>query len=74
MQAAIDSTALMLSKDMASGNHHAAQVTAKAHAYFTALYTNTMPNRLVTATYTANNGNLGLPSRSAGPEPSRPIS
>ena len=56
MQAALDSTALMLSKDLSEGTITTSQVTAKAQAYFTALYTNkdatlTGP---VTATYTAN--------------------
>src|ERR1700709_1721748 len=55
MQAALDSTALMLSKDLSQGTITTAQLTTKAQAYFTALYTNpdgivTVP---VTATYTA---------------------
>jgi Flp pilus assembly protein TadG len=56
MQAALDSTALMLSKDLSEGTITTSQVSAKAQTYFTALYTNkgatlTGP---VTATYTAN--------------------
>jgi Flp pilus assembly protein TadG len=48
MQAALDSTALMMSKDLSSGTfvlsgtpaQHTAQLNAKALAYFTGLYTN----------------------------------
>ncbi len=60
MQAALDSTALMLSKDLTSGIITAAQVNAKAASYFTALYTN--PDAFsvaISATYTASNGSLG---------------
>src|SRR6202012_738307 len=66
MQAALDSTALMLSKDLSSGKINSSQIQSKATAYFTALYTNKdatasyLPSQpTVTATYTANNGNLG---------------
>jgi Flp pilus assembly protein TadG len=69
MQSAIDSTALMLSKDITSGavQPTAAAVTAAAQSYFTALYTNPdgklrNPNgtaATVGAVYTPNNGNLG---------------
>ena len=56
MQAALDSTALMLSKDLAEGIITAAQVNAKAGVYFAGLYTN--PDAKSTATvgavYTAN--------------------
>jgi Flp pilus assembly protein TadG len=56
MQAALDSTALMLSKDLSDGTITTSQITAKAQAYFTALYTN--PDGKVTqpviATYTAS--------------------
>src|SRR5881394_3713569 len=38
MQAALDSTALMLSKDLASGIIRSADVDAKAKSYFAALY------------------------------------
>ena len=41
MQAALDSTALMLSKDLSDGTITPAQVNAKAQTYFAALYTNT---------------------------------
>src|SRR6201994_4996585 len=68
MQAALDSTALMLSKDISSGKVATDQTTLNTTAtnYFNALYTNkdawasgipTPPN--VTVAYTANNGNLG---------------
>jgi Flp pilus assembly protein TadG len=60
MQAALDSTALMLSKDLSNGTITAAQISTKAQAYFAALYTNTDAQSIsVNATYTANNGNLG---------------
>ncbi len=60
MQAALDSTALMLSKDLSSGKITAAQVDATAQAYFSALYTDADAKSVtVSATYTANNGNLG---------------
>jgi Flp pilus assembly protein TadG len=56
MQAALDSTALMLSKDLAEGIITAGQVNAKAAVYFAGLYTN--PDAKATATasavYTAN--------------------
>jgi Flp pilus assembly protein TadG len=55
MQAALDSTALMLSKDLAQGLIMPSQVNARAEAYFTALYTNTYTRSVaVTATYTAS--------------------
>jgi Flp pilus assembly protein TadG len=56
MQAALDSTALMLSKDLSDGTITTSQITAKAQAYFTALYTNkdATLSGPVTATYTAS--------------------
>jgi Flp pilus assembly protein TadG len=60
MQAALDSTALMLSKDLAQGLITPSEINARAEAYFSALYTNTYTRSVaVTATYTANSGNLG---------------
>jgi Flp pilus assembly protein TadG len=60
MQAALDSTALMISKDLSSGLITTSQVTAKAQAYFAALYTNTDAKSVViSATYTVVNGSLG---------------
>src|SRR3954467_12888929 len=57
MQAALDSTALMLSKDLSQGLITTSQITTKAQAYFTALYTNADANSVsVSATYTASNG------------------
>ncbi|MCG6204025.1 pilus assembly protein [Rhodopseudomonas sp. HC1] len=54
MQAALDSAALMVSRDLSSGAITAAQVTAKAQTYFTSLYTNTEATGVtVTASYTA---------------------
>jgi Flp pilus assembly protein TadG len=59
MQAALDSTALMLSKDLSSGAITASQITTKAQAYFAALYTNTDAQSIsINATYTANS-NMG---------------
>jgi Flp pilus assembly protein TadG len=55
MQAALDSTALMLSKDLSSGAITSSQITTKAQAYFAALYTNTDAQSIsINATYTAN--------------------
>ncbi len=55
MQAALDSTALMLSKDLSEGTITTAQISTKASAYFSALYTNTDAKSVaITATYTAN--------------------
>jgi Flp pilus assembly protein TadG len=59
MQVALDSTALMLSKDLSSGLITTSQITAKAQAYFAALYTNKDAMSVaVTATYTAS-GSMG---------------
>ena len=55
MQAALDSTALMVSKDLAQGNITTSQVDSKAQAYFTALYTNGDAKSVtVHANYTAS--------------------
>ena len=55
MQSALDSTALMLSKDLALGTITAAEIPAKAQGYFTALFTSKdATNVSVTATYTAS--------------------
>jgi Flp pilus assembly protein TadG len=59
MQAALDSTALMVSKDLSQGLITTSQITAKAQAYFAALYTNKdAQSTAVTATYTAS-GSMG---------------
>jgi Flp pilus assembly protein TadG len=58
MQAALDSTALMLAKDLTDGTITSSQITTKADAYFKALYSNTDANSVtVNATYTQNSGN-----------------
>lgn len=55
MQSALDSTALMLSKDLSNGAITTSQIATKAQAYFTALYTNKDANSVsVSATYTPN--------------------
>lgn len=55
MQAALDSTALMLSKDLSEGTITTAQIATKASTYFTALYTNLDAKSVaITASYTAN--------------------
>ena len=60
MQAALNSTALMLSKDLASGVITTAQIATQAQAYFNALYVNPDAQSVsVTATYTANAGSMG---------------
>jgi Flp pilus assembly protein TadG len=57
MQAALDSTALMLSKDLSAGTINTTQISSKASAYFSALYRNTDATGVsVTATYTAPSG------------------
>ncbi|MBR1278152.1 pilus assembly protein [Bradyrhizobium sp. AUGA SZCCT0283] len=58
MQAALDSTALMLAKDLTEGTITTSQISAKADAYFRALFTNTETKSIaITATYTQNSGN-----------------
>jgi len=60
MQAALDSTALMVSKDLSAGTITTSQIAAKAQAYFTALYTNKDAKSVtVTASYTAASGTNG---------------
>jgi Flp pilus assembly protein TadG len=60
MQAAMDSAALMVSKDLSSGKITTSQISSSAQAYFSALYTNPeAQNVSLTTIYTANNGNLG---------------
>jgi Flp pilus assembly protein TadG len=55
MQAALDSTALMLAKDLSDGTITASDINTKASAYFTALYTNKEARAVtVAATYTAS--------------------
>src|ERR1700761_6615918 len=55
MQAALDSTALMLSKDLSSGTITASQINTKAQSYFTGLYVNPDAKSVsVSATYTSN--------------------
>jgi len=58
MQAALDSTSLMLSKDLSEGTITTSQLTDKADAYFKALFTNQETKGLtISATYTQNSGN-----------------
>jgi Flp pilus assembly protein TadG len=58
MQAALDSTALMLAKDLTEGTINTSQISAKADEYFRALYTNNEAKSLaITASYTQNSGN-----------------
>lgn len=55
LQSALDTTALMISKD--SANMTPSQIQTRAQQYFNALYTNTdAPVQNFTATYTANTG------------------
>lgn len=57
MQAALDSTALMLAKDLTQGTITTSDIPAKADAYFKALYTNDEAKGVtITATYTQNSG------------------
>ena len=58
MQAALDSTALMLAKDLTEGTIDTSQISAKADQYFKALYTNVEAKSVtITASYTQNSGN-----------------
>ncbi len=60
MQAALDSTALMLSRDLSQGTITTSQIGAKAQSYFTALYNNKDATGVsVSATYTAAAGSSG---------------
>jgi uncharacterized protein YegL len=57
MQSALDSTALMLSRDLAQGTIALADLNTKANAYFTSLYTSKEAHDVtVSATYTASTG------------------
>ncbi len=60
MQAALDSTALMLSRDLSHGTITTSQISSKATDYFAALYTNTdAANISVTASYTPGTSGTG---------------
>jgi Flp pilus assembly protein TadG len=60
MQAALDSAALMVSKDLSQGVITTANIGTTAQGYFSALYTDTEAQAVtVTATYTVANGSLG---------------
>lgn len=55
MQAALDSTALMLAKDLSDGRIAVGDISTKATAYFTALYTNKDAKSVtINASYTAS--------------------
>ena len=57
MQSALDSTSLMLAKDLTDGKITAGEINAKATAYFNALYTNKDAKSVtINATYTASSG------------------
>src|ERR1043166_9136595 len=57
MQAALDSTALMLSKDLSVGTINSSQISTKATAYFNALNNNKDAQSVtITATYTPPSG------------------
>jgi Flp pilus assembly protein TadG len=58
MQSALDSTALMLSRDLSQGTITTAQISATAQSYFAALYTSTEAQSVsVTASYTSPTSN-----------------
>ena len=60
MQGALDSTSLMLSKDLSTGTITQSQISTKAVSYFTALYTNKDAQGVsINATYTAGSGTTG---------------
>lgn len=56
MQAALDSAALMVAKDINSGKITASEASTKAVTYFNSLYTNTEAAISVTTTYTPKSG------------------
>jgi len=57
MQAALDSTTLMLAKDLTEGTINTSQISTKADQYFRALYTNPEAKSVtINATYTQNSG------------------
>src|SRR6202158_4070595 len=60
MQAALDSTALMVAKDMSQGLITTSQINATAQSYFAALYTDKDAQSVtISATYTAANSSTG---------------
>src|SRR5581483_3053608 len=60
MQAALDSTSLMLSRDLSTGTITQSQIATKAVSYFTALYTNKDAQGVsIAATYTPGSGSTG---------------
>lgn len=60
MQAALDSTSLMLSKDLSSGIITTSQINSRAQAYFAALYTIKDAQQIsVSASYTEASGGGG---------------
>jgi Flp pilus assembly protein TadG len=62
LQSALDSTALMLSKDLTDGRISSSDIDAKAKSYFTALYTNkdsTVISDNIHATYTPKDSTTG---------------
>jgi Flp pilus assembly protein TadG len=60
MQAALDSTALMVSKDLSQGIITTSDIATKAQSYFTALYTNKDAKSVsVSATYSAASSSAG---------------
>ncbi|WOH47041.1 pilus assembly protein [Bradyrhizobium sp. sBnM-33] len=57
MQAALDSTALMLAKDLTAGTISTSEIPAKADAYFKALYTNPEAKSItISASHTQTSG------------------
>ena len=62
MQAALDSTALMLSKDLTAGTITASDISTKAQIYFSGLYTDTEAKGVtITPTYTAATTSAAAP-------------
>ena len=57
MQAALDSTALMVAKDLTEGTITTSEISTKSDAYFRALFTNPETKSIaITASYTQNSG------------------
>lgn len=67
MQAALDSTALMLSKDMSQGLIAPSEINARAQSYFAGLYNSSYTKPVaITTTYTAGGGGSTLQVSGSG--------
>lgn len=71
LQSAVDSTALMIARDLGQGLITTSQINAKAQSYFSGLYHNASAQASVTATYTAasSSGNATIQVTGSGSIP-----